>query len=481
MTVDPSKPHTTSLGCLFRIGVAMFAISIPIAVVIFVYVQWEQQKHQDTLAAEIQLIRDRGEPLTSEDLAELYRLPEGVPDITAVYLAALAPLENKELAAELNRLKPLCTLHRAGEEPPHRPAVWDRLAEAEQELLPFQEFLDKVEAAARQTGGVRYPVDFTKGWDADIPQAMLCRSALPALELQTICYFQQGKLDRAADLIIATIRLAESLRFEPLLASQLARKSILHVGCRLTIYVAADPDFTTVDLARIQAALETVEFESIRLPVFLSERAGAHITHTQPAGAERARGWELPAGIVLAKSRPGDCATLLRWQREEVEIAKMPLPQAMAAAKLMRGKFYQECHDSRQLPRWLRNHVATVDFLCPDTKLSWLGNAESENRALIAFCGYERFRRVHQRDPLQLDELVPEFLAAVPADPFTGKPLSLIRWGEGNYAIYSFGEDGSDDNGQGVSEPGNGADVGVRSFLRVRLPESFMQGTSEPE
>lgn len=469
MTVDPSKPQTTALGCLFRIGVAIFALSIPIAVAIFVYALREHQKHADSLAAEVQWIRDHEEPLTSEDLDEFYRLPEGVPDITAVYLAALAPLENKELFARLNRLKPLCTLHRPGEEPPHRPAVWERLAEAETELLPFQEILAKVEAAAQETGGVRYPLDFSLGWNAPIPHGERCRAALPALELSAICFYQRGKLSRAADVILATIRLSESIRHEPLVASQLMRTSMLQVAIRLTAYLAVDPEFSVADLERLQAAFATVEFESIRLPLLLAERANAHIALSQPATLEQASHWALPVGTVVTKSRPGDCAMLMLWQREGIEIARLPLPQAMPASRLMGQRFALENERSRHLPRWMRNHVATREIPLAETLLRGLGRAESECRAAVAFCACERFRRTKNQnvDQLQtLKDLVPEFLAAVPADPFTGQPLSLICWTQQEYAVYGFGENGIDDNGD-VRPEGVGLDAGIKSIRPV--------------
>ena len=42
--------------------------------------------------------------------------------------------------------------------------------------------------------------------------------------------------------------------------------------------------------------------------------------------------------------------------------------------------------------------------------------------------------------------LVPEYLAAVPADPFTGQPLRYIRNGRG-YVVYSVGENLTDEQG----------------------------------
>jgi hypothetical protein len=58
----------------------------------------------------------------------------------------------------------------------------------------------------------------------------------------------------------------------------------------------------------------------------------------------------------------------------------------------------------------------------------------------------ERFRLAHGRWPERLDELVPEFLPAVPNDPYTGKAYVLRRRDDG-LVIYSLGPDGVDNRG----------------------------------
>lgn len=50
------------------------------------------------------------------------------------------------------------------------------------------------------------------------------------------------------------------------------------------------------------------------------------------------------------------------------------------------------------------------------------------------------------RPPEKLEELVPEYLPAVPLDPFTDSPLIYRRGGDG-YLLYSVGPDGADDGG----------------------------------
>ena len=51
------------------------------------------------------------------------------------------------------------------------------------------------------------------------------------------------------------------------------------------------------------------------------------------------------------------------------------------------------------------------------------------------------------RVPTRLDELVPNYLSKVPADPFTGKP-PIYRSQANNWLLYSVGPDGADDGGK---------------------------------
>ncbi len=75
----------------------------------------------------------------------------------------------------------------------------------------------------------------------------------------------------------------------------------------------------------------------------------------------------------------------------------------------------------------------------------------------------ERFRLESERFPASLDELVPAYLEALPADPFNGEPMRLAATEQG-IVIYSVYENLSDDGGdiaQSEARP-DPLDVGFR-------------------
>ena len=72
--------------------------------------------------------------------------------------------------------------------------------------------------------------------------------------------------------------------------------------------------------------------------------------------------------------------------------------------------------------------------------------SEAEMRLLRTDIAIELFRRKNARIPAALDELVPQFLDAVPVDPFGGKAF-VYRQRTNSYLLYSIGPDKKDDGG----------------------------------
>jgi hypothetical protein len=52
--------------------------------------------------------------------------------------------------------------------------------------------------------------------------------------------------------------------------------------------------------------------------------------------------------------------------------------------------------------------------------------------------------------PESLDKLIPEYIEAIPTDPFDGEPLRMIGAKDGGAILYSIGPDLKDDGGQAL-------------------------------
>jgi hypothetical protein len=120
----------------------------------------------------------------------------------------------------------------------------------------------------------------------------------------------------------------------------------------------------------------------------------------------------------------------------------------------------KEWNDIRAgLPRSARNHFTNLARFISDFAVD-----DANFRAAVVALAAEHFRQVRGRWPARLDELVPEFLTAVPRDPQDLQPLRLARLADG-IAIYSVGPDGKDDGGDvgaGMATTLKGRDIGIR-------------------
>lgn len=79
--------------------------------------------------------------------------------------------------------------------------------------------------------------------------------------------------------------------------------------------------------------------------------------------------------------------------------------------------------------------------------LQQTGQQLAARRVAVAAIAVERFRRAHAgAPPAALDAVVPAFLAAVPLDPLSGKPLLYRKEADG-YVVYSVDVNRRDDQG----------------------------------
>ena len=95
------------------------------------------------------------------------------------------------------------------------------------------------------------------------------------------------------------------------------------------------------------------------------------------------------------------------------------------------------------------NHFLFFDQSDPWTEkyLLRLARAETARRLTVTAIALKRYHLEHGIYPATLNELVPAFLFAVPIDFMDGKPLRYKLRPDGDFLLYSVGEDGKDDGG----------------------------------
>ena len=466
MSADPNKLPISTVGYFLRIGGGLALLVMMLATGVMAYATYLHDRHRTAFAAEVQAIRDRGEPTDGVELNAYYQIPNDVNDITEFYVNALKPMLDDANRQRLVALKPLCTISVPGSEPPHRPTEWDRLPAAIAALEPYEQMLSDLKLAGQQRGRVRYPHDYSAGLDTQLLYGNALLLSRP-LELKLLQHYYQGEFVQATDIVLTGIQLGETFHHDPDFVLQVARLAQLLRTRQWTAFLAADIQFPPEQLQRLQSAFAEVSCEDGFGLSSLGERAVDIDAFQQPINdADFAKDWEVPQGTILAKSYPGQAATRLRRLTENVEISRLPFREAMQAASNQWDELQGDGTQHR-LPAWLQSKPHLNFFASAIQRMRWFGKAECEMRAMVVLCAVERFRREKQRLPASLAELVPDFLDALPLDPYMPQqPLSYTTYEDRGYVIYSFGTNFHDGGGDIETEQ-HGSDFGVRSFARI--------------
>jgi hypothetical protein len=175
--------------------------------------------------------------------------------------------------------------------------------------------------------------------------------------------------------------------------------------------------------------------------------------------------WNLSRPWIAREVRLG-----LAVQQQVLEAAERPWPEKLPALAALAPQLALEPPADPKPGvdvRWFNNSF-------PWVYAREVAPAEARKlaltRAAVAVLAIARYRQQHGALPDGLDRLVPDYLAAVPEDPFTGRGL-LYAADTSRFTVYSTGSDG-DDNGGAVGQLTSGwprddaQDTGIEIRLR---------------
>jgi hypothetical protein len=424
------KERRRRVGRRVMIGAAAFVLLSAVAILI-AYLAW-QARGKAQLAAEIADIRARGEPLTPDEVADYYASQtSGGPEAEAL-LKALEPFRYEAR----KRWSDVPLVGDAHNEPcpalkePFAPDHQGRIHEYLQHAAPHHEALHK---AATYTEPLYYPTVYTLRPDVDRASYHV-RYAARSLRLE----FQE--LARRPD-VAACLRnletrrmLAESLCKSPDGLALATRRAIYYDLCLDVLLLAEGAKLSDAQLLRLQSLTSGVEFRSQFAETLLGDRTtyyDAFLSFPETTSS--------PGQV----QRYEDCALMLRMMRKHYNTARLPFPQLLDANAAVRRELYELVpYDDPFLQH--RFHITQSLVICWAEPLN-AARAEAQCSLTSAALGVHRYILRHRQAPQSLGALVPEFLAAVPLDPFDGKPLRYIN--EEAVILYSLNINRQDDGG----------------------------------
>ncbi len=136
---------------------------------------------------------------------------------------------------------------------------------------------------------------------------------------------------------------------------------------------------------------------------------------------------------------------------DAIAAAREPWPQKLDSRLALMSRYRLNPDGSRTRTLLLDRAVALMPPALGILNLNYYLPAAGMNLAIrrtsITALATERYRRAHDGDaPGSLDALVPDYLAAVPQDPFSGQPLRYRRTAD-SYIVYSVDVNRIDDGG----------------------------------
>jgi hypothetical protein len=209
--------------------------------------------------------------------------------------------------------------------------------------------------------------------------------------------------------------------------------------CRQIERSLAQGEPSDIALALIQRDLDAEEDQPLLVFGLRGERAlmdrflgavdSGEFTHRQL----RSAGFGF-SDVLLWKTAPTR-AIQLQFDNKAERIASLPAEEQQAAFERLENESKNLPFASRMLvPAILR--IATVCL-----------TARARFRCASAAIGCERYRLARGGWPSSIEQLVPQFIARPPTDPFDGKPMRF-RLEHDHVVLYSVGENRRDDGGR---------------------------------
>ncbi len=412
----------------------ILAVLVVILIGTLVVLQWHWKR---ALRSHIAARVAAGYPMEPAEIAAWYPAPttgengaQAFLDACQGYVDQLSRGENRSLEQMQNRLT-------------RRAVIDDETRAALKRIVSDnQAVLERLHAAA-QFSQYHYDVDWsqTTGWD--IAPLRETWQALRLLDYAATLAFEEGRSDDAIDSIVTSLTLTRSFvqipTFSAFMRGVVSRDGGLQVlerGTHRTV-------LTDEQLQRVQAALWADD-----TPVLLERALASHACLSvppmqDPLSRQSADEYRFPALVVEAYTALGLTARetdiFLKVLETYVEVTRRPPHEWLAELDRI-----DAAGENKAAGCLLFAYEGGFDFSHVFKRYL---QGKARLHATQAAIAIERYWLAHGDLPDSLADLVPEYLVAVPKDPYTARELRYEKLGKGGFVVYSVGEDGHDDGG----------------------------------
>lgn len=302
-----------------------------------------------------------------------------------------------------------------------------------------------------------FPIEWN-GPDTDLVHLAHARAATRLLQLSMILAAEDADPHAAISAVSDCLTLAKRISQEPVLISGLVSCAVNSIALGGASRMLSRTEPTPEDLAALQKMLEdAAETFSIRaglageianmsyaMEMIAQGRTYGAFDEDSSVGSDQAGGRRRSLALSAwwyKNDMKGAEAEMIRTQMKLIEAAQTPTPEGLCGS-------YKSTLDAQVAVSSYRLAVM-VRMLIPGQvrAIQQCELARAKLRAAAACVAAMRYRRDKGDWPATLNTLVPDYLAAVPVDPFVGGPLAY-RAREDGIIAYTVGRNGVDNGGK---------------------------------
>lgn len=321
-------------------------------------------------------------------------------------------------------------------------------------LAANKAFLAKVHEAAKMPRRARYPIRLIEGAETELPHLVEIRNVLRMLSLEAILAAADGDSETASVAFRDSIAVAETLKDEPLLLSQLVRIVCLGLAVESLQHMLSFANFRPSELQVIREALLSASFDSMIYDALVGARCLGIGAPDKSWFEIEFMGGDPLAGVRGIERLPGFAGYMdlerINALPEYENLLKM-------AKKNRRGTEEAVFAMDQRLAEFPDfGHSLSKSFM---TALGRSYEAYYRLRVAVDTASVSiavvQYRARFGHHPRTLQQLIPRFLDSVPIDHYGGRPLRYL-YDESGFVVYSLAYDLGDDGGM---PPPDGVDL----------------------
>lgn len=411
-------------------------ILIAVVVLLFLAITINHFYYSIQFKRRVQALADEGVPMSFSDLDKMDAIPPGVPNAADVYLQAFSHYQKPD--ESLIPFLPSQGSYEIGEGELRLPdEVMEAMAAFLQANAQTLELLD-------QGAVIEYCVyPRERPFDMDKQELFVnIKNCGQLLYIRNLYMEQTRQKEEFLTGIQSLLKFSESSIRQGMLIDEMMAIAMKALAVDNLERALSQISFTDAQLAHLQQNfLDNQDLEACCRD-FVKDRI-----------------FYLECVLSPFDERPSKPSTSKRWCERVYSLLGL-----MQKENVMHLDYFQRCIDAAQLPLEEREGefgVISIDLANEVSRYqlyifsiaSNIKVAEIDMRVIGTLrcaetaLAIERYRLKYDSLPESLEDLVPEFMEAVPLEPFDGEPLRYIRHADGGYTVYCIGDDWVDNGG----------------------------------